>query len=96
VDTKYKLLDPYAAKCGVAESDAYQMFAYARRYECSRVVLLYPQNGEEIVRRWGSEEAGPTWLEARTLNLKCDFSKKADRDGLRQALAGILTNQIII
>src|SRR5205085_2171432 len=92
VDTKYKLLDPSAAKCGVAESDAYQMFAYARRYECPRVVLLYPQNDEEVVRRWGSDETGSAWLEARTLNLKCDFSKRADRDGLREALVTILTN----
>src|SRR6185436_1884583 len=26
VDTKYKLLDPSAAKAGIAEADAYQMF----------------------------------------------------------------------
>ena len=44
MDTKYKLLDPTAAKAGIAEADAYQMFAYKERYRCPRVILLYPQS----------------------------------------------------
>lgn len=92
VDTKYKLLDPATAKSGVSEADAYQMFAYARRYQCDRVVLLYPQNGDEVFRNWGSEETGPLWLEARTLDLRRDFTKKADRDALKASLVRILTD----
>lgn len=43
MDTKYKQLDPAAARRGVAESDLYQMLAYITRFECEETILLYPQ-----------------------------------------------------
>ncbi len=43
VDTKYKRLDPADTKLGVSSADFYQMFAYAHRYNCRSVLLLYPQ-----------------------------------------------------
>ena len=43
MDTKYKQLNPVAARRGVAESDLYQMLAYITRFECNEAVLLYPQ-----------------------------------------------------
>jgi 5-methylcytosine-specific restriction enzyme subunit McrC len=49
VDTKYKLRygDLSAdKKKGIAQSDMYQMTAYALRRACSRVILLYPNFGE--------------------------------------------------
>lgn len=46
MDIKYKHLDETGRKLGVAESDFYQMYAYANRYACSRVILLYPQTVE--------------------------------------------------
>lgn len=43
IDTKWKLLDPSDVnRSGVAQADAYQMYAYANRYNAHRVVLLYP------------------------------------------------------
>ena len=55
VDTKYKLLDAAAAKAGVAEADAYQMFAYKERYRCPRVILLYPQKTDTIARDFSAD-----------------------------------------
>ena len=47
IDTKYKQLNPdKATTLGVAQEDFYQMYAYATRYGCPRVILLYPQNFE--------------------------------------------------
>ncbi len=42
IDTKYKSLDPNKPTLGVSEGDLYQMHAYAHRYRCPRVLLLYP------------------------------------------------------
>jgi 5-methylcytosine-specific restriction enzyme subunit McrC len=43
-DTKYKHLYPNLTDGGVAEGDAYQMLAYARRWNCSQVLLIYPSS----------------------------------------------------
>ncbi|HYE17554.1 MAG TPA: hypothetical protein VEA69_03865 [Tepidisphaeraceae bacterium] len=54
LDTKWKRLKPDDAdvKVGVAQSDMYQLFAYAHRFECPDNVLLYPSPGDgAIVRR---------------------------------------------
>ena len=46
LDTKYKRLKPSDRMLGIAPADFYQMFAYAHRFACPRVLLLYPQTGE--------------------------------------------------
>ena len=43
LDAKWKRLDPRARNHGVSQADAYQLFAYGRRYGCRRVVLVYPR-----------------------------------------------------
>ena len=43
LDAKWKRLDPRAPNRGVSRDDAYQLFAYGRRYGCRRVVLVYPR-----------------------------------------------------
>lgn len=57
VDTKWKVLKEQDERLlGVAQSDVYQMLAYAHAYEASRLILLYPWHerlGEPGVhRRW--------------------------------------------
>ena len=43
LDAKWKHLDPAAPNHGVSQDDAYQLFAYGKRYACRRVVLIYPR-----------------------------------------------------
>ncbi len=43
LDAKWKRLDPGAPNHGVGQDDAYQLFAYGKRYGCRRVVLVYPR-----------------------------------------------------
>jgi 5-methylcytosine-specific restriction enzyme subunit McrC len=43
MDAKWKLLAPgKRGRGGVADADLYQLYAYTRRYGCTRSVLLYP------------------------------------------------------
>jgi 5-methylcytosine-specific restriction enzyme subunit McrC len=44
IDTKWKELSQQEARDGVAQADMYQMYAYAQRYECPDVVLMYPHH----------------------------------------------------
>ncbi len=46
VDAKYKRLKPDVSGAVVAQDDFYQMFAYAHRYNCPRVLMLYPQTAD--------------------------------------------------
>ncbi len=43
VDAKWKRLDPHAPDFGVAQADVYQLLAYAVRYGCNSLELVYPQ-----------------------------------------------------
>lgn len=56
VDTKWKRLDPGKPNLGVAESDVYQMLAYARAYRAKHLVLLYPWHEDlpkaGVCRQW--------------------------------------------
>ncbi len=47
LDTKWKSLTAPSAdpKRGISQADVYQMIAYARVYECKRLMLLYPHHG---------------------------------------------------
>ncbi len=43
IDTKWKAISkPFEGKGGVSQADVYQLMAYARIYECSDLMLLYP------------------------------------------------------
>ena len=90
VDTKYKLLDAAAAKAGVAEADAYQMFAYKERYRCPRVILLYPQKTDTIARDFSADPDSLPWLEVRTVDLRGELITWTERQALRAQLAAIL------
>lgn len=42
IDAKWKRLDPDASYCGVEQDDVYQLLAYAVRYRCRQLELVYP------------------------------------------------------
>lgn len=49
IDTKWKHAEDGAdPKSGVGQADVYQMMAYARLYECDRLMLLFPAKPGEI------------------------------------------------
>ncbi|MCT8977879.1 McrC family protein [Clostridium sp. CX1] len=45
LDTKWKLLNNEASNnFGISQGDMYQMYAYAKKYNCEDIFLLYPRN----------------------------------------------------
>jgi 5-methylcytosine-specific restriction enzyme subunit McrC len=91
LDAKYKRLDPSDRKLGISPADFYQMHAYARRYKCPRVIMLYPQTADmaaPLRRRFALE--GGAHIEAATLDLRADLSTAAGRQALTNELREIL------
>lgn len=84
VDTKYKQLTDLREGFGISQDDFYQMYAYAQRYDCSRVLLLYPQNAAlaqplytEFTLR-GSDKV----IAAATVDVRRDLHKWEERKAL--------------
>ena len=80
LDAKWKHLDPAAPNHGVRPADAYQLFAYGRRYGCRRVVLVYPRTPafQEMLRF--------RFVDDRDLELACCPFDVADPAGTVDAL----------
>lgn len=92
VDTKYKRLDAADIKLGISQADFYQMYAYARRYDCPRVLLLYPQTAEMTHaerRRFPLQGTGKV-IEAATVNLQIMLPARHGRQSLINELKSIL------
>lgn len=48
LDTKWKILnDDERSNYGISQGDLYQMYAYCRKYHSKKIILIYPDNGEE-------------------------------------------------
>jgi 5-methylcytosine-specific restriction enzyme subunit McrC len=48
IDTKWKVLDNTRPHYGIDIKDMYQVYAYAKRFNCNDVVLLYPKPNATI------------------------------------------------
>lgn len=101
LDTKYKQLRKEDRKLGVSSADFYQMHAYARRYACARVLLLYPQTAEmseppcaSFVLKGDDGEIGASTIEVRTVNLMIDLSHQRGAKALAKELATIFGGAI--
>lgn len=46
LDTKWKLLSDNARNSGISQSDMYQMYAYSKKYEADKIILVYPQSDD--------------------------------------------------
>jgi 5-methylcytosine-specific restriction enzyme subunit McrC len=92
LDAKYKRLDKSDAKLGVSQADFYQMHAYARRYDCNRVLLLYPQVVGMIqpLRTRFDVEGAAISIVAATVDLRIDLSRLQGRELLTEELRDIL------
>ncbi len=95
IDTKYKILDSTKQYFGVLQDDIYQMFAYAKKYECSDIILLYPwnervgdfQNKTGILKTYHFDDN--TRLHIATINLMRDLRDKKEQNNLKRELRGI-------
>lgn len=51
LDTKWKLLNSNLHNHGISQADMYQMYAYGKKYQAERVVLLYPKSEAVTLER---------------------------------------------
>jgi 5-methylcytosine-specific restriction enzyme subunit McrC len=95
IDTKYKRLNERDTKLGVSQSDFYQMHAYAHRYSCSRVILLYPQiNGvKESPKACFKLERCNHTVEVASVNLCVDLGVKTERQKLVNELKTLFSRE---
>jgi 5-methylcytosine-specific restriction enzyme subunit McrC len=86
IDTKYK------TQPRISEADAYQMHAYATRYHCPQVLLLYPQGEMSVQTLYidRPETETPTRLWTGVINLRRNLSQQAGREQLAAELAAAL------
>jgi len=89
VDMKYKQLDASSSRLGVAPSDFYQMMAYAHRFACPHVLLLYPQMSSMTypLRHTFHLVGSPTHITVHTVDLCRDLTSPASRNHLIAELA---------
>lgn len=91
LDAKYKRLNAADAALGIAQADFYQMHAYAHRYACPRVLLLYPQTGEmpAPLRACFTLDGGQR-IEAATIDLRVELGKPSGIQQLMTEFKSIL------
>lgn len=84
IDTKYKRLDEKDRRAGVTPGDFYQMHAYAHRYQCSRVVLLYPEMADSHgpIRTSFRLHDSERTIAVNSVNICVDLSRSEDRANL--------------
>jgi 5-methylcytosine-specific restriction enzyme subunit McrC len=92
LDAKYKRLNPADAKLGVSQDDFYQMHAYAHRYDCPLVLLIYPQTvdmPEPLYRRF-MLESGNHSITTATIDVRTELRLRSERQRLVGELQRIL------
>ncbi len=76
IDTKYKkLVNDRSRNYNISQSDAYQMFAYLKKYNCKNGILLYPKYEEEINKRFKFDDET---LHIKQINLKYNPKSKSE------------------
>ncbi|RKQ69723.1 5-methylcytosine-specific restriction enzyme subunit McrC [Litorimonas taeanensis] len=78
IDTKWKTLDFSKGNFGISQADAYQMHGYARVYDATKTILLYPQMHDKsgAFASWTFENSD-TQLQVATIDI-LDETKMAE------------------
>jgi 5-methylcytosine-specific restriction enzyme subunit McrC len=92
IDTKYKKLKKEDRKLGISISDMYQMAAYASRYCCSNIILLYPRTagGTEAILEEYTLQGTEHKVRIATVDLRVDLTNPVNKMKLINDLKGIL------
>jgi 5-methylcytosine-specific restriction enzyme subunit McrC len=95
IDTKYKKLRKKDRKKGVSVADMYQMAAYANRYDCSKIILLYPRtsgiNGH-IIEKYMLKPTGQQ-IKVATVDLRIDLTNPVNKKKLIEDIRKILEEE---
>lgn len=96
IDTKYKILDSSKPYFDVSQSDIYQMFAYAKKFGCDKIVLLYPwdenlrdkSSGTDILEVYSFDNNSKLYI--ATVNLKRDLRNKNELEKLKMEFENLI------
>lgn len=91
IDTKYKKLNKEKDKenFGISNADVYQMHAYSSKYNCPKVIMLYPQHIEDIKKDFIFEDN--KFLHIRSINIQQNL--KGEKAKLKKDLTAIINNE---
>lgn len=93
IDTKWKHIEPGPdAKPGNA--DLYQLYAYHQRFDCRRVMLLYPSAGLADGSDFSLEPGEAPAISVRFVDLAPDLSKPEGKRSLVKQLRNLITEGV--
>ena len=95
VDTKWKKLDQSRPHGKVSQADIYQMYAYGKRYDVPKVILLYPHHTDlpQVVGNYQHHEVEPAkQILVRTINISEPLNRRDVTTRLRKTLREMVLN----
>lgn len=92
LDTKWKCLksDDEDKKNGVSQADMYQMYAYATRFDCNDVILLYPDVTGVTQKTYVVSDTSLRRIRVAVVNLNHDLTTSSGRLNFKEELYQIL------
>lgn len=94
IDTKWKSLRGRSAQARIAAADLYQLYAYTRRFDASRSILLLPRVPGVAERDFapldGRGEADGSRVELRFVDVQRNLGKRGGLSQLRHDLSATL------
>jgi len=96
IDMKYKSLDSKSGANRISPGDFYQMFAYAHRYSCPRILLLYPQTADlpQPMKQAFKLQSDEKVIVAATVDLRQNLVRKEEQQRLKQTLKSLITPEV--
>jgi 5-methylcytosine-specific restriction enzyme subunit McrC len=96
MDAKYKGLEPDVPGAGVAQGDINQMFAYAHRYDCPRVLMLYPQPADmssAFQQEFSLEAVTGKTVVVATVDIRLDLGSPQGRGKVAERLRQVFQSK---
>lgn len=93
IDTKWKHIEP-GPDARPGNADLYQLYAYHQRFECRRVMLLYPSAGLADGSDFSLEAGEAPAISVRFVDLAPDLSKPEGRRSLVKQLRALIAEGV--
>ena len=92
IDTKWKRLKSSDEddKNGISQADMYQMYAYAQRYQCNDILLLYPKVAGVKEKVYLLEDDECRRIRIGFVDVSRDFGTSAGGNALRHDLQRLI------
>lgn len=97
LDFKYKVLDFSKPRAGIGREDLYQMFAYAQRYRCPKVVLVYPRvpglNVSTLQYHVPADGGSSAFLKVLNIDLNHNFALEGIQSAINELSSAFSENE---